>query len=34
MGYSIEPRNRIFVKDFCPLLKIWAKISVKIRVKS
>ena len=36
MYYSIEPKDRIYVKSygFCILLKIWAKIKVKIKVKT
>ena len=28
MRYSIEPKDRIYVKDygFCPLLKTWVKV--------
>ena len=34
--YSIQPRDRIFVKamDFCLLPKVCVKILVKIEVKS
>ena len=28
--YLVQPRNRIFVKDFPLLLKIWIEILVKI----
>ena len=36
MRYSVQPRDRIFVKamNFCLLLKIWVKILVKISVKT
>ena len=36
MCYSVQPRDRIFVKgmDFLFLLKIWVKILVRIQVKT